>query len=80
MKHIAKLLSTGRITAASLLVFGLASAALAGSHSATHLEGYEAMSMKDDLAHRSPDISDETLMHRGHDLWLTTLKWMAEAK
>ena len=24
--------------------------------------------------------SDETLMHRGHDLWLATLKWMAEAK
>ena len=24
--------------------------------------------------------SDETLMHRGHDLWLATLKCMAEAK
>jgi uncharacterized protein YndB with AHSA1/START domain len=24
--------------------------------------------------------SDETLMHRGHDLWLATLKWIAEAK
>jgi uncharacterized protein YndB with AHSA1/START domain len=24
--------------------------------------------------------SDETLMHRGHDLWLATLKWVAEAK
>jgi hypothetical protein len=24
--------------------------------------------------------NDETLMHRGHDLWLATLKWMAEAK
>ena len=23
---------------------------------------------------------DETLMHRGHDLWLATLKWVAEAK
>ena len=23
--------------------------------------------------------SDETLMHRGHDLWLATLKWVAEA-
>jgi hypothetical protein len=22
----------------------------------------------------------ETLMHRGHDLWLATLKWVAEAK
>jgi hypothetical protein len=24
--------------------------------------------------------SDETLMHRGHDLWLATLKWVAESK
>jgi len=24
--------------------------------------------------------SDETLMHRGHDLWLATLKWVAEAR
>jgi hypothetical protein len=24
--------------------------------------------------------SAETLMHRGHDLWLETLKWVAEAK
>ena len=24
--------------------------------------------------------SDETLMHRGHDLWLASLKWIAEAK
>jgi hypothetical protein len=24
--------------------------------------------------------TDESLMHRGHDLWLATLKWMAEAK
>ena len=23
--------------------------------------------------------SDETLMHRGHDLWLATLNWVAEA-
>jgi hypothetical protein len=23
--------------------------------------------------------SDETLMRRGHDLWLATLKWVAEA-
>jgi toxin FitB len=34
----------------------------------------KAMSMKDDLAHRSTDI------HRAHDLWLATLKWVAEAK
>jgi hypothetical protein len=25
-------------------------------------------------------MSDETLMDRGHDLWLATLKWVAEAK
>jgi Polyketide cyclase / dehydrase and lipid transport len=56
MKHVTTLLSTGRIAAASLLVLGLASVAPAGSHSATHLEGYKAMSMKDDLAHHSPDI------------------------
>jgi uncharacterized protein YndB with AHSA1/START domain len=24
--------------------------------------------------------SDESLMHRGHDLWLATLKWMAEGE
>ena len=24
--------------------------------------------------------SDETLMHRGHDLWLASLKWAAESK
>ena len=24
--------------------------------------------------------SDESLMHSGHDLWLATLKWMAEGK
>jgi uncharacterized protein YndB with AHSA1/START domain len=24
--------------------------------------------------------SDESLMHRGHDLWLATLKWVAEGK
>jgi hypothetical protein len=24
--------------------------------------------------------TDESLMHRGHDLWLATLKWVAEAK
>jgi uncharacterized protein YndB with AHSA1/START domain len=56
MKHITTL-HTGRIAAASLLVFALAGAgALAASHSAANVEGYKAMSMKDDLAHRSPDI------------------------
>jgi uncharacterized protein YndB with AHSA1/START domain len=24
--------------------------------------------------------ADESLMHRGHDLWIATLKWMAEGK
>jgi hypothetical protein len=24
--------------------------------------------------------SDESLMHRGHDLWLATLRWVAECK
>jgi hypothetical protein len=24
--------------------------------------------------------TDETLMHRGHDLWLATLKWVSECK
>jgi hypothetical protein len=24
--------------------------------------------------------TDETLMHRGHDLWLATLKWVSEGK
>ena len=24
--------------------------------------------------------SDESLVHRGHDLWLATLKWMSEGK
>ena len=24
--------------------------------------------------------TDESLMHRGHDLWLATLKWMSEGK
>ncbi len=50
--------------------------------------------MKEDVARRSPDIhwpagfepakadlfAHNDLMHRGHDLWLATLKWVAEAK
>jgi hypothetical protein len=24
--------------------------------------------------------TDESLMHRGHDLWLATLKWVAESQ
>ena len=47
------------------------------------------MTMKDDLANRSrgngPDAAnlrqtDEGLMHRGHDLRLATLRWVAENK
>jgi Polyketide cyclase / dehydrase and lipid transport len=57
MSRVTSVLNVGRNAAASLLVLGLASAgALAGTHSVTHAEGYKAMSMKDDLAHRSPDI------------------------
>ncbi len=33
-----------------------------------------------DEANRIVCKSDETLMHRGHDLWPATLKWVAEAK
>jgi hypothetical protein len=152
MNHLSTLLNTSRILAASLLVFGLASAGAQASRAVDHSLEYKAMSMKDDLAHRSPDNrdgtvfrwttfglaieskvheyvlnqrlgwygyvpgakpsfyhswyleprgamchvvmdeagvgkdaaglrkSDETLMHRGHDLWLATLKWVAEAK
>jgi hypothetical protein len=50
--------------AAASLVFGLASAGAQTSHDVDH----------------SLRKSDETLMHRGHDLWLATLKWVAEAK
>jgi hypothetical protein len=57
MNHRTTLLNTARIAAACLLVFGLAGAiAPADSQPIVHLEGYKAMSMKDDLAHRSPDI------------------------
>jgi len=44
------------IAAASLLVFGLAGAGAEASPAVAHSQGYKAMSMKDDLAHRSPDI------------------------
>jgi hypothetical protein len=47
---------TGRTLAASLLVCGLASAGARASRPVDHLLKYKAMSMKDDLAHRSPDI------------------------
>jgi len=57
MNRTTTLLNTGRVAAASLLVLGLVSAgALADSHSSSRTEGYKTMSMKDDLAHRSPEI------------------------
>jgi hypothetical protein len=57
VKHATTLLNAGRAAAASVLILGFASAgAQVSSHSASHTEGYKAMSMKDDLAHRSPDI------------------------
>src|SRR5580692_10842157 len=55
MNHITTLLKTGHIAAAAL-VFGLASASAQAADSVDHSQGYKAMSMKDDLAHRSPDI------------------------
>ena len=55
MNHITNLLKAN-IAAAPLLVFGLTSAGAQASHAVDHSQGYKAMSMKDDLAHRSPDI------------------------
>jgi hypothetical protein len=55
MKRINTLAKAGRVAAASL-VFGLASAGSQTSRSINHALGYKAMSMKDDLSHRSPDI------------------------
>src|SRR6202522_3648291 len=56
MNHLSTLLNTRRILAASLLIFGLASAGAQASGAVDHSLEYKAMSMKDDLAHRSPDI------------------------
>jgi hypothetical protein len=46
----------GGILATSLLVFGPAGAGAQASCAVDHSAEYKAMSMKDDLAHRSPDI------------------------
>jgi hypothetical protein len=54
MNHITTFLKTAHIAAASLLVFGLTSAQAA--HAVDHSQGDKVMSMKHDLAHRSPDI------------------------
>src|ERR1700733_2577171 len=60
MNHVTTLRNTGHIAAASVLVFGLvfglAGAGAQASHSVDHSQGDKAMSMKDDLANRSPDI------------------------
>jgi hypothetical protein len=57
MKHINTLFKGSRIAATSLLVFGLASLGdLVAFHPVAHAEGYKTMSMKNDLANRSPDI------------------------
>jgi uncharacterized protein YndB with AHSA1/START domain len=55
VNRVTTLLNTRRVTVASLLVFGFAHAG-APAGSLAQPEGYTAMSMKDDLAHRSPDI------------------------
>ena len=36
----------------------------------------DEVGMGKDAAHLRE--TDESLMHRGHDLWLATLKWVAE--
>jgi hypothetical protein len=95
VSHRTTLLITRRVTVASLLVFGLAHADLPAS-SLAHPEGHTAMSMKDDLAHRSPDIHwpagfepakadlfahNELIINASCErVWLATLKWEAEAK
>jgi hypothetical protein len=38
----------------------------------------EEVGMGKDAAHLRE--TEESLMHRGHDLWLTILKWMAEGR
>jgi Polyketide cyclase / dehydrase and lipid transport len=55
MKHIAPLLKTRLIAAASLLAFGHSAAGAPAFLAVAHPQGYQAMSMQDDLAHRSPD-------------------------
>src|SRR5271167_1392032 len=56
MNHLNTLLNTGRILAASLVAFGLSSAGAPAARAVDHSLEYKAMSMKDDLAHRSPNI------------------------
>jgi len=56
MNNSIAFLKAGGVAAATLLVFGLASAGTQAVRAVEHSLGYKAMSMKDDLAHRSPDI------------------------
>src|SRR3984957_7552626 len=56
MSQLGTLLNISRTLAASLLLFGLASADAQASRAVDHSQEYKAMSMKDDLAHRSPNI------------------------
>jgi hypothetical protein len=56
VKHLSTVLNTSRILAVSLLVFWLASAGAQASRAVDHPQEYKAMSMRDDLAHRSPEI------------------------
>jgi hypothetical protein len=56
MNHFSTLPNTSRIPAAFLLVFGLSGAGAQTSRAGDHSLEYNAMSMKDDLAHRSTDI------------------------
>src|ERR1700758_5508156 len=56
MNRRSTLLNTSCILAAFVLVFGLASAGAQVSPAVDRSQEYKAMSMKDDLAHHSPDI------------------------
>jgi uncharacterized protein YndB with AHSA1/START domain len=56
MNKITVLLKTGHIAAAALLIFGFTDAGAQAAHAADRSPGYKAISMKDDLANRSPDI------------------------
>jgi hypothetical protein len=56
MNRISTLLKTGHVVATSLVFGGLAGAVAQASSAVDQPPGYQAMSMKDDLAHRSPDI------------------------
>jgi hypothetical protein len=56
MKPITILLKTGPIAAAFVLALGITSTGARAAHAVDHSQEYKAKSMKEDLAHRSPDI------------------------